>query len=178
MLRTIFKGVMTLAIAASVVACFPRKDFNSVGPDFNDRAVLIGNWTVNQVVQNDEGAIAKNFPAKAKYLEISSLFPEVKKVTVNFSGGSDSAFSAANPDNSPIFYLPVGQGFKWRTVDPKDGPRYIEVFKRDASNAITERYRVDFGNPVRSSDGYVVLRFTRRNADGAAYLSYDYLLKK
>jgi hypothetical protein len=49
----------------------------------------------------------------------------------------------------------------------------MTVYKRD-QGVVTENYRVDFGTNYRPSANLLSLRFKRLNADGAAFVSYDY----
>lgn len=179
MLRLVKLSSLALALVALVFACQPRTDFPEVGGDYNTAEVVSGSWRLQSLVQNDEGAISKGFPDKAKFLNLSDLYTTVNTLRVNFSTGADSSFSATMSDTTDkqVVFLPIGTGYRWRFIDPTDGPRYIQVFKRDAATGlITETYRVDFGQPRRVADNRLTLRFARRNADGVAFVSYDYNL--
>lgn len=173
MFQSIIKGAIVVAMIAAAVSCRPRTDFPEAGGDYNTRDAVIGTWRVNKVIQNDEGAISKNFPDKAKYLDLTPLFPELAQTTITLSGGADSTFKVNAADSLNAMYLPLGDGFKWTFVDPTNGPRYIQVYKKD-NGVITARYRVDFGQPYRKAENKLSLRFARRNTDGVAYVSYDY----
>ena len=169
-----------MALLAMVVACQPRKDFPEVGGDFNTREAVIGNWTITAAVQNDNGAIDKNFPDKAKFLNLMDLYPGLGTLKVSISGGADSTFKVTLDDLTAedAAFLPLGDGYKWRFIDPTNGPRYIEVFKRDAAGAISESLRVDFGKPNKAAANKLELRIARRNEDGAVFTSYDYKLRR
>jgi hypothetical protein len=179
MLQSIIKGMVFVAVLAMAISCRPKTDFPEAGGDYNTPDAVKGNWKLQSVIQIDEGAVSKNFPDKAKFLDLTPMFAGTTNVRLAING--DSSFVLSNPDSSAAVMLPSGANMRWRLVDPTNlagqlpinQARYLQIYRRD-NGVEVESYKVNFGVSYRVAANKLALRVSRRTSDGTPYTSYDY----
>ncbi|MFC4262118.1 DUF5004 domain-containing protein [Ferruginibacter yonginensis] len=161
----IFSFAALIVMSLSISSC-KKIQYDEVGESISLRDNLIGNWKLDSIIQVDQTAVDKGFPAFVQKQNITSLFP-FGTVTVSFTNdgtGNAGNYSFTNPGNAPLFVAPSGT---WNFFE-NGGPLRVRLVGTSRTDSI------DFGKAYRVSDKKLALRVSRRfYSNNKTFVYYD-----
>ncbi|TRX59542.1 DUF5004 domain-containing protein [Fulvivirga sp. M361] len=156
-----------LMLALSVLLSGCIDDSPEIGEPFNRTSEIAGTWTLTKVMQNDEDAISKGFPAFVQSLEVTQLFPfEELVLSLGFDDQGNPSNFQVNPGDAPNI-VDALEG-TW-TLDDMDAPSELQFENGNTLNI--ETY-------LGLGDGILNLKLTRYQVNSKnekiPFLSYQY----
>lgn len=154
------------AMAIFTTSCKKIK-YSEIGESITLEKNLIGSWKLDSIVEVDQLAVDKGFPAFVQKLNITALFPYANMTASFTDGGTGKAGSYVftNPGNAPLFFAPSGN---WNYFD-NAGPVRIRLAGTNRTDSL------DFAKAFRVSDNKLSIRYNRRfYANNKIFLYYDF----
>lgn len=160
--------IILLAAAAVVGGC--REEFEDIGEPFDRAEGISGTWNLVSVVQNDENAISKNFPAFVQTVDITARagFTDYTLVLNQNAEGSPTTFEELNTDAPQIIGFSSGT---W-TIDDPEVPSEI-IFQGGSG----QEFKVSIATYIGLNEGRLILKKTRFENEKPV-LSYVYEFEK
>ena len=165
MMKKIFINI-ALLVFGSLLATGCIEEYGGVGEPVDKVNELAGTWKLASVIQVDEDAVRKGFPAFVQTMDITEIF-DYTDYTMNLevSGGAPSSFTIDRGNSPAIIGITSGP---W-TLDNLQAPTQIIFADSEA---------LEFESYLELREGVLSLRFTRyqTNSKGekSAFLSYRY----
>ena len=167
------KKIITTCLTAFIVLTLftvscKKISYSDVGESISLQKNLIGNWKLDSIIQVDQTAVDKGFPANVQKLNITSLF-SYNTVSVKFTdGGTGNAgtFAFTNPGNAPLFVAPTGN-FSFFDNGGSERLKLAGTSRTDS---------IDFAKAYRVSDNKLALRYNRAFFTGSkkVFVYYDF----
>lgn len=168
-MKKIITTCLTAFIVLSLFTVSCKKiSYNDVGESISLQKNLIGNWKLDSIIQVDQTAVDKGFPANVQKLNITSLF-SYNTVSVKFTdGGTGNAgtFAFTNPGNAPLFVAPTGN-FSFFDNGGSERLKLAGTSRTDS---------IDFAKAYRVSDNKLALRYNKAFFTGSkkVFVYYDF----
>lgn len=167
------KKIITTCLTAIIVLTLftvscKKISYDEVGESISLQKNLIGNWKLDSIVQFDQSAVDKGFPAFVQRLNITPLFP-YNTVSVRFTDGgtgSTGTYAFTNPGNAPLFVAPTGN-FSFFENGGSERLKLVGTGRTDS---------IDFAKAFRASDNKLALRYNRAFFTGTkkVFVYYDF----
>ena len=167
------KKIITTCFAALIVLTLftvscKKISYSDVGESISLQKNLAGNWKLDSIIQFDQTAVDKGFPAFVQRLNITSLFP-YSTVTVKFTDagtGSAGTYAFTNPGNAPLFVATSGN-YSFFDNGGSERLKFVGTNRADT---------IDFSKAYRVSDNKLALRYNRAFYTGAKkmFVYYDF----
>lgn len=167
------KIIIRVCFAAFIVLCLfttscKKISYSEIGESISVEKNLIGNWKLDSIIQFDQTAVDKGFPAFVQRLNITSIYA-YNTVSVKFTDagtGIAGTYAFVNPGNAPLFVAPSGN---------------YSLFENGASQRLklagaAQTDSIDFGKAYRVSDNKLALRYNRAFYTGSKkiFVYYDF----
>ena len=167
------KKIITTALVAIIVLTLftvscKKISYSEIGENISLQENLVGNWKLDSIIQIDQTAVDKAFPAFVQRLNITSLFP-YSTVSVNFTPGSSKAAGAyqfTNPGGAPIFVAASGN----YTFFENGGAERLKLVGTGRTDSL------DFSKAFRVSENKLALRYNRAFFTGTkkVFVAYNF----
>ncbi|MBC7886543.1 MAG: DUF5004 domain-containing protein [Ferruginibacter sp.] len=167
MKKLIVTSFLILVFATIFISSCKKIEYVAIGESISLQKNLIGNWKLDSIVQVDQNAVDKAFPAFVQKLNITGFFP-YNTVSVAFTdggGGTTGNYTFANPGNAPLFFAGSGN---WAFIE-NGGPLRIRLSSGSRADTI------DFAKAHRITDNKLDLRYRRAFYTGTkkVFVYYD-----
>ncbi len=167
MKKIILASVVLFFCATIIVSSCKKIEYAEIGESISLQKNLIGNWKLDSIIQVDQNAVDKAFPAFVQKLNITSLFP-YNTVAASFTdnGAGGGTFTFTNPGNAPLF---VGNTGSYAFID-NGGPVRVKLTTGARLDTL------DFAKAFRASDNKLALRYNRAFYTGTKklFVYYDF----
>jgi hypothetical protein len=168
MKKLITAALAFIIFAAIVTSSCKKMEYDEIGDSISLQKNLIGNWKLDSIIQTDQNAVDKGFPAFVQKLNITSLFP-YNTVAAAFTdnGNNGGTFTFTNPGNAPLFVS--GNSGSYNFID-NGGPVRVRLTVGAKSDTL------DFGKAYRTTDNKLALRYNRAFYTGTkkTFVVYDF----
>ena len=172
MKKIIIAIFFSLIFSSVLIISCKKVDYAPIGESITLEKNLIGNFKLDSVIQVDQNAVDKGFPAYVQKLNITSLFPYNTLSVVFTDGGTGNTgtYAFTNPGNAPIFVAPSGN---W-TIIENGGPVRVKLSNGTRSDTL------DFAKAFSSAEKKLALRYNRAFYTGTkkVFLYYDFNFSK
>jgi Domain of unknown function (DUF5004) len=166
------KKIITLSFATIVALILfttscKKIGYSDIGESISLEKNLIGSWKLDSIIQVDQLAADKGFPAFVQRQNITALFPfsTVRASFVDGGTGKAGTYSFTNPGNAPLFFAPTGN---WSYFD-NGGPIRIKLAGTGRTDSM------DFAKAYRVTDNKLSVRINRRfYSNNKVFVYYDF----
>lgn len=168
MKKIITTGLVAIIVLTLFTVSCKKISYSDIGENISLQENLVGNWKLDSIIQVDQTAVDKAFPAFVQRLNITSLFP-YSTVAVNFTPGSSKAAGAyqfTNPGNAPLFVATTGN----YTFFENGGPERLKLVGSGRTDSL------DFSKAYRVSDKRLALQYNRAFYTGTKKVFVSYSL--
>ena len=155
-----------VAIALFTTSCKKIK-YDEIGESISLEKNLIGNWKLDSIIEVDQLAVDKGFPAFVQRQNITALYP-YSSITASFTdGGTGKAgsYNFVNTGNAPLFFAPSGS---WSYFENGAATR-VKLTGTNRTDSM------DFAKAYRVTDNKLSVRINRRfYSNNKIFLYYDF----
>ncbi len=166
------KKIITLCFAAIVAITLfttscKKISYSEIGEAVSLEKNLIGNWKLDSIIQVDQLAVDKGFPAFVQRQNITALFP-YSTLTASFTDGGtgkSGTYTITNPGNAPLFFAPAGN---WSYFDNGAAVR-VKLAGTNRTDSM------DFAKAYRVTDNKLSVRINKRFfSNNKVFVYYDF----
>jgi Domain of unknown function (DUF5004) len=152
-----------LVILLGMNSC-KKQEYGTIGESISLQENIKGTWKVSTATQIDNAAVDKGFPVAVQKLDLTTRF-SYTTVVFAFQGENSGNYTITNTGNAPLFFPATGT---WALDGTQNGPLRVKL------TSGTQMAYLDFAKAYRVTDNKLSLKFTRADAAGKVYLTYEF----